>query len=112
MVHTVQPDVSGQPERLIADLTRDLTPDIVQGMIDNDISLWWDCLDSRARNEIRQAIRSSLDGQSLLLSFMPNSQLAGYVYRARPDLVDILKSPKGHTWLESFFNTLKVEVLI
>ena len=92
---------------LIRSLTSSLTSDMVQGLIDKNISLWWDC----TTPEIRHDIKRSLNGDSLLLSFISDDRVAAYVRDARPDLSPALSTPRGESWLRSLIRTLRVELL-
>jgi hypothetical protein len=91
---------------LIRSLTSGLTSEIIQGLIDKDISLWWDC----TTPEIRRDIKRSLDGDVRLL-FVSDDRIATYICNARPDLSAILSTPRGDSWLRSLIRTLRVELL-
>jgi hypothetical protein len=90
---------------LIRSLTSDLTPEVVQGLIDKNISLWWDCTTPEIRHEIKQ----SLDGDTRLL-FIPDDRIVAYIHKARPDLEPILSTQRGDSWLRSLIRTLRVEL--
>lgn len=90
---------------LIRSLTSDLTPEIVQGLIDKNISLWWDCTTPEIRHEIKQ----SLDGDVRLL-FIPDDRIVAYICEARPDLEPVLSTQRGDSWLRSLIRTLRVEL--
>jgi hypothetical protein len=93
-------------ETLIRSLTSSLTPEMVQSLIDKNISLWWDCTTPEIRHEIKQ----SLDGDVRLL-FISDDRIAAYVHDARPDLSPVLATPRGDSWLRSLIRTLRVELL-
>lgn len=92
---------------LVKTLTSGLTPDVIQGLIDRNISLWWDCTTPQIRREIKR----SLNDNALMLSFISDDRVIAYVRDARPDLKDILATPKGDSWLRGLIRTLRVELL-
>lgn len=92
---------------LIRSLTSGLTGPVVSGLIDKDISLWWDC----ATPEIRAGIKHSLNGNAFVLALIPDNIIIQHINQARPDLVPVLATPKGVSWLVNLIRTLRVELV-
>lgn len=97
----------GNTVELIKSLTSGLSTEVINGLIDKDLSLWWDC----TTPEIRAKIKSSLNGQGFMLALISDSMAVSYINKARPDLADILSTSKGKSWLMKLLRTLRIELL-
>jgi len=95
----------------ITGLTKTLTPSMVQGLVDKNISFWWDCTTPEIRQNIRQSVRESLNGSIIMLSFVSDDVVVGLISNARPDLKSVLDTPKGQKWIRDLVRTLRLELM-
>lgn len=87
--------VADEVRKSIASLTKDLTPEVVQSLVEKDISLWRDCLPEGAKEQIIEAAHQNTDW----MKFVNNGDLILFIYEARPDLEEILSTSQGKKWL-------------
>ena len=98
----LSPLIADRVKEAISTLTSELTPEMIQTLVDKDISLW-SCFPEGAREQIREAT-GSMSGWIKLVS---DGDLAKWVRQSRPDLEDILSTSQGKQWLSGLLRELR-----
>lgn len=93
--NALSPLVADEAKKAIVTLTRELTPELVQALIEKDVSLWRDCIPEGAREQFKEMAHSKAEWVRMI----NNGDLTLWVYEARPDLENVLSTPQGKRWL-------------
>jgi hypothetical protein len=87
-------------------LTGELTLSHVSRMVENNISLWQQCVPEELKTQVREMASSF----KFTVSMFPNSMICKWIVDSRPDLRPVLDNDKGYIWLESLVNELRTEL--